>query len=311
MKYIVFFISISIFQVTFSQDLLPFSQNKKWGFIKNDQVIIPAQYDTVFGFDYKNQIALVANQNTFLTETNPLTGEESIVFDYYFINEKNQKIKVLPNHYPDSIDVFPDQQELIFSYKENSQVFKVLFQNKIYLISKAGRQLSSGYDNIYRFKNLTLFVVENYTEKQGNQIRVKGLIDTLGNIIIPNKYSSIKYNEEDSIIYTCTSSVVSRGNDDVFLVNGKLVHSDKRHIEFASKKGIVYHEFQPVSLFVFENLEEQKNKEIEGEKFYYLKHNKSLIISHEDWYIVDLLTFKKTKVDQKDLFKKWLTLYYE
>lgn len=311
MKYLVFFISITIFQVTFSQDLLPFSQNKKWGFIKHDQVIIPAQYDTVFGFDYKNQIALVANQNAFLTETNPLTGEEAIVFDYYFINANNQKIKILPNHYPDSIDVFPDQQELIYSYKDNGSVFKILFQKKIYLISKSGHQLSSGYDNIYPFKNLTLYVIENYTEKQSEQLRVKGLIDTLGNIIIPNKYSSIKYNEEDSLIYACTSSVVSRGNDDMYLINGKLIHSDKRHIEFASKKVMVYHEFQPTSLLVFENQEEQKNKEIEGEKFYSLKHNKALVISQENWYIVDLLTFKKTKIDRNELFKKWLTLYYE
>ncbi|MBC7696621.1 MAG: hypothetical protein H7141_14385 [Burkholderiales bacterium] len=271
-------------------------------------MVIPYEYDTAFVFDKTNQIALVANRNDFNKIVNPLTGEEEISFDYFYIDTKNNKFKLLAEHFPDSMFTFPYQQELKSSYIDSTGYFKILFQNKLYLFSKNGKQLSAGFDNIYTSKTPGFFETENGSEIDKRIVREKGLIDSSGLVIVKCKYHDIKINNEDSSVYCCSAVYNSRQNDDVYDFEGKLIYTNKKHIEFSSKTIHVLKSYKSSESFTIENLLTNDSYEIEGNGFYYLKMNKALIVNNNVWFILDLLTRKRQKVDREEYFKNLLQL---
>lgn len=292
-----------------AQPLLPYTVNKKWGFKEGQNTSIKAEYDTVFAFDKTMQIALVANKNEFNKILNPLTGEEEVSLDYFYINPKNNKIKLLAEHFPDSMFTFPDQQELQSAYSDSSNYFKVLFQNKLYLFSKNGKQLSNGYDNINPSKTYGFFDTENTSEFDKQIVRVKGLIDSLGFVIVKCKYHDITINKEDSSVYCCSAVYNSRLNDDVYDFKGKLIYTNRKHIEFSSKTLHVLKTFEPNDAFIIENTLTKDQYEIDGSGFYYLKKNKALIVNKDNWFVLDLKTKKRQKIDKEDYFRNLYHLF--
>ncbi|MBS1634401.1 MAG: hypothetical protein JST26_00670 [Bacteroidetes bacterium] len=295
----------------FSQSLSAFKEGTKWGFKNQSGIVIPAQYDSVMGFDAANRVCLVASKNAFNTVVNPLTGEEQADYDFYFINVQNRKIGILPEDFPDTVYTFKNQEELADNYLEHAPVFKILFNHKIYLISRQGKQLSKGFDNIYESTLRHFYITETYSEKNGQPLRIRGLIDSTGHVIASCRYRSIKINPEDSTVYCCSSASSGNLNDDIFELHGKLLYTNKRHIEYATRTRVVLKEYEPEEFYSFEDYDGKRLKTITGHGFYYLKHQKALVIQDEDWYILDMLTFKKTKVDKEQYFKNLVTLYYE
>lgn len=265
--------------------------------------MIPHEYDTAFVFDKTIQIALVANRNEFNKTVNPLTGEEEVAFDYFYIDSKNNKIKLLAEHFPDSMFTFPDQQELQANYRDSSDYFKILFQNKLYLFSKNGKQLSAGFDNIYTSKTRGFFETENSSVIEKKIVRVKGLIDSSGLVVVKCKYHDITINKEDSSVYCCSAVYNSRLNDDVYDFKGKLIYTNKKHIEFSSKTINVLKTYEPSEVFIIENSLTNESYELDGNGFYYLKKNKALIINKDNWFILDMKTKKRQKVDKEDYFR--------
>lgn len=285
-----------------SQSLVPFSESKKMGYKKGGDVIIKPEYDTAFTFDKTNQIAMVANKSAFNKDVNPLTGEEEYTFDYYYIDGKNNKIKLLAEHFPDSMFTFSNQQELQTNYQDSSNYFKILFQNKLYLFSKKGTQLSSGFDNIYETKAKGYYETENYSEFEKKIIRTKGLIDSIGLEVVKCKYKDITINKEDSSIYCCSAVYNSKLNDDVYTYKGKLIYYNRKHIEFSSKTIHVMKSYEPHEVFIIENSLTNDINEIDGDDFYYLQKNKALLVNKDNWYVIDLKSRKKQKVDKEAYF---------
>jgi hypothetical protein len=285
-----------------AQTIFPFRENQKWGYQEKNKTIIAAEYDTVFAFDKTNRIALVANKNEFNKVVNPLTGEEEIAFDYFYIDHKNNKIKLLAEHFPDSMYTFPDQQELQSNYMDSSDYFKALFQNKLYLFAKNGKQLSNGYDNITVAKTSGFFETENNSEIDKKIIRMKGLIDSTGLMLVKCRYNDVAINQEDSVVYCCSAVYNTKANDDVYNYKGKLIYTNKKHIEFSSRTLHVLKTYEPEELFIIENDLTKENYEVSGNGFYYLKNNKALIVNKDNWFILDLKTKKRQKVDKEIYF---------
>lgn len=281
-----------------AQQLNLFASNNKWGYTKGSNIVIPAQYDTAFSFDKSMRIALVGNKNLFSKTTNPLTGEEQIDYDYFYINSFNQKIKVKDVNFPDSVTTLPNQMELSQNYLDEGGYFKILFQNKVFLFSKSGKQISEGYDDVYLSKFSKFYFTENYTEVDGKPTYIKGLIDTIGNVVAKNKYHDIKMNEEDSVIYCCSAVFSNKLSDDVFNYQGAQIYVNKKHIEFSSKNIHVMKTYEPSEAFIIENEKTKKTFTIEGQQFLYLKENKAIIVKKSDWYLLDLMTGKDKKVNK-------------
>ncbi len=281
-----------------AQTLLPYKVNNKWGY-KTASPVIQPQYDTAFAFDQQDRIAMVGNKNNSKTLINPLTGEETAVIDYYFITDKNVKLKLKEAQSKDSISAFPNQEELKLDYLNTSSRFKVLYNNKVYLFNKAGKQLSYGFDNIVKSDIDRFYITELYTESSGDIVRSKGLIDTTGKTIIKCENKHITINTEDSVIYCC-SAVFNRSiSDEVYNYSGTVIYTNKNHIEFSSKHIHVYKLYEPKIIYMIADDIKKDEFGIEGEDFYYLDHNKALIVNKENWILVNLETGKKQKVNKE------------
>ena len=168
----------------------------------------------------------------------------------------------------------------------------------MYLISKKGKQLTEGYDNIYLYHNSNFYLLEKYTLVDGETVRIQGLVNADGKTIVNCKYKHITLNPEDSSMYCCSAVYSNRLNDDVYDYNGKLIYVNKKHIEFSSKKTHIYRVYEPKELLVIENENNKDLINIEGEKFKYLKNNKGIIKQGDTLYLLDILTGKKTKIDK-------------
>lgn len=244
----------------------------------------------------------MAIKNQFNKQVNPITGEEELAYDYHYIDSKNNKIKLLAVHFPDSMYVFPNQQELQYSYQDSSNYFKILFQDKLYLMNKNGKQLSSGFDNITETKAKGYFETENTVEYEKQLLRIKGLVDSTGFEVVKCKYNQVSVNKEDSSIYCCSAVYNNKLNDDVYNYMGKMIYTHPKHIAFSSKTIHVMKSYVPKEEYMIENTITGDTYYVDGENLYYLKKNKALLIHNDNWYVMDLVTRKKQKVDKDDYF---------
>lgn len=292
-----------------AQLIKPYSEVGKWGFKQNDSILIPAQFDTVFGFDKSNRVALVGNINPFTTTINPLSGETQAQIDYSFITRANRLVMLLPANFPDSISVLPDQQELKLAYQDSSDVFKILFHDKLYLFSKLGNQLSEGYDNISATSVPSLFLTELISEYQKQTVRMHGLINNSGKVIVKCRYNRVSINSADSLVYCCGLLPGKRANDDLFDWNGKLKYTTAEHLEYASKDIRILKMTTPANRYLIENLLLNKRFETEGNKLFILNSKEALVVNEKDWVMIELYTGKNRKVDKEKYFSMLEILY--
>lgn len=249
---------------------------------------------------------MAGNRSKAHTAINPLTGEESRLMDYYFIDQANRRIALKTEAGKDSTSAFPDQQELALNYQNPSPVFQVLFNKKVWLFAKTGRQLSEGFDDLFPAGTDGFYITEMYNEWDKEVVRQKGLVDKEGQIIVKCTKKQIHINTEDSLVYTCSAIFNKRLSDEVFDYRGNLVYSNKNHIEFASKQVYVYKLYEPKEVFVFGNQSGKDLYSIEGEQFYYLKQKKALVVNKDIWLLVNLQNGKKQKVNKS----AYLSLIY-
>jgi hypothetical protein len=282
----------------FSQRLTSFrGDNSKWGFKQGEAVIIEPQYDTTFGFDATQQVAMVANLNPKKNFINPLTKEIKKVYDFYYINPENRKVQLTVSAAPLPITEFQNQQRLAKEYLLASNYFKINQDNKIYLFSKTGKQITqSGYDNI-QFTKCPVFFVTETKDKTGQTF--VGLIDENEKQIIPPTYSKIKINMYDSLIICCTAGVKFNGADDVYNYKGDKLETSAHHVDYAFKEAVVYKLFEPkVSYLIHEN-EGNKIKPLAADRLYYLKNQNIVMKQGDNYYFYDFKTEKKTPFDKK------------
>lgn len=284
---------------TVSQHLVPYFENKKWGYKLGSEVKIIAEYDSVFAFNKENQLALVCMRNEFKNSMNPASKNKKKQFDYFYINSLNQKIKIKDDRFPDSVFVFEKQVGIENQYLDTNSVFKLVFQNKVYLVSKNGKQLSSGFDNISKTIFSQFYNVENNFEFDGKLHHSIGLIDTAGNKIIEAKYKQISFNVEDSSIYCCSAIFNSNQNDDVYDFSGKLIYSNKKHISYSSKNIHIMKLYEPKSGFLIENTNPKYSKIIKGTDIYYLGDNNALLVDNNNWYLLNFTSFERHKINKK------------
>lgn len=280
-----------------SQTITPFKQTGKWGFKKGEAVIIEAQYDSIFGFDATQQIALVCNLNPKKNFINPLTKELKKIYDFYYITPTNTKVNLMLPDLKNPVNEFANQQKLQKEYLGTQAHFVIFYDGKNYLFNKNGKQITTTpYDNIYLTNHPDFFVIE-IKEKSGQSLM--GLINEYGKQIIENRYSKIQINTKDSLIICCTAGIRFNGTDDVFDYQGNKKHSSNKHIDYAGKDYIIYKLFEPVLSHVVLDNEDNKEKIIKCDKLSIIKKDEFLIHTDNNWYIYNLKTDKKIEADKK------------
>jgi len=271
---------------------------KKWGFKKDGQVFIEAQYDSVFGFDPTQKIALVSNLNPKKNFINPLTRELKKAYDYFYITTDNKKICL---HMGDkTVTEFPNQQKLQKEYHQDLNFFQVFYDGKFYLMNKNGTQVTAtGFEHIYFTPEPAFFITET---KDKNGQTYLGLINGLGKIIIQSTYSGITVNTKDSLIICCTAGIKYNGSDDVYNYKGEKVTSNGRHIDYATKSYIMFKIYDPVIAYIIhlnQQESEEKEKTIKCDKVHYLEGDEIAIKQGKDWYLYNVKSDKKANFDPK------------
>lgn len=218
--------------------------------------------------------------------------------EYFYIDKDNKKLKLFDESFPDSIISLPYQQELTGNYQDTLSYFKILFNNKVYIFLKNGKQCSVGFDNIRKHEKCNYFFTENFIQVENKTILSLGLISLDGKLNIKNKYYHITVNPEDSVVYCCSALFNNLSNDDVFDYSGKLIYTKKQHIDFASKHIFVLRQYEPKTGFRVENTQQKTSEIIEGDSFYYLKHHKAIVVRKDDWILLDLETLKGKKINR-------------
>ena len=246
---------------------------------------------------------MVCIKNTQKKIVNHSSINENGQLDCFYINAINQKFKIKDNRFTDSVFVFDYQFNFERQYLDAVSCFKLVYKNKIFLISKSGKQLSNGFDNISKSCFSEFYIVESNLEFEGKVIILKGLIDTLGNKIIDAKYKHIKFNREDSSIYCCHAILNNKQNDDVYDFKGVLIFSCKKHIAFSSKNIHILNVYEPKQAFLIESLNPKFSKIIEGTYICYLGKNITFLIDNDNWYLLNITNFEKQKINKKSFNK--------
>jgi len=279
-----------------SQHISSFKQNGKWGFKKGDLVILDPQFDTTFGFDVTNRIALVGKIDRTKKTINPLTKEIKLEYKYYYITPENKRIYIKRSETDSIVDVSISKQTPS-GYLNNNNAFIAFAGGKKYLMSKTGQTISHiGFDNI-NFTKVQNYYTTETKELKNNQTLV-GLMKEDGTYVIQQMYSKIIINPFDSVIYCCTAGIKFNGSDDVFNYKGSKIHSSAKHIHFASKSFVIYKLYESENSFIVYNLVSEKEKPLKAEWIYYLK-NETMVLLDGDWYFYDLKTEKRFPIDKK------------
>lgn len=279
-----------------AQIISAFKQKGKWGFKKGESILIESQYDTTFGFDQTNSIALVGNLNPDKKIINPLTKEVKIEYRYFYINSQNQKIHIKRSN-TDSVVEVNINKHIPALYLNNNHAFIALVNGKKHLVTKKGATvIRNGYDNLNFTKIPCFYTVETKDVKTGHNYI--GLLDEKGNYIIQQAYSKISINPYDSLIFCCTAGIKFNGSDDVYNYKGDKIHTSAKHIQYVSKNYAVYRLFESENSYVINDIANGKERPLKAEWVYYLQHDR-LVILDGDWYFYDMKTDKRFPIDKR------------
>lgn len=294
--YLLLFVLMFVSTTCLAQSISSFKQKNKWGFKKGESIIIEPQYDTTFGFDQTNSVALVGNINPAKKSINPLTKEIKVEYQYFYIKSDNQKIHIKRSENDSVFEVSLTKQSPA-GYLTANRAFIANVSGKKYLMHKNGYNVSQmGYDQISFTKFLNCYKVETKDVKSGHTHI--GILGEQGKYIIQQVYSGINLNTVDSLFICCTSGVKYNGSDDVYNYIGNKVHSSARHIQYCGKNFAVYRLFESENSYVVFDIHTNKERELKAEWVYYLNNDK-LVLLDGDWYFYDMKTDKRFPIDKK------------
>lgn len=271
-----------------------FLKGKKMGCNWNGKEIIPPIYDTIFDFDNTNAICLACNEVK--KNNNKFIKVAVKSFECKYLNKENKSLYIKKN-LKDSSNVFNIHRNTVKQYQSSNPYFVASMGTKKYLVSKNFTLVTpTPFNEIYFTREKMFFITEIKTE---NNAILLGLINTENKLIVPSEYSKIKVNDTDSLIIACSSQSKVNGEDDVYNYQGKKVHSFRRHIEYATKKYIVYHIFEPNEFFIVLDRKSNEEKPINGQNVLYVKDDTFAVKSEGNWFYYDIVKNTKTPFDNK------------
>lgn len=239
-------------------------QGNKYGMWKNTEVFLPPVYDTILPFDSTNSVCMACVKSQKAGNKFIKTNNNILLCKY--INAKKEELII--EYQKDTISYFTFNKHSYHDINHTKPYLIVSARGKKFLVSKAFQQLTfNGYDDIIPTVFSNFFIIHNKTVGASY---LEGLINAKVELIMPLEYSSIKINPFDSLLMGCTALLKANGNDDVYTLEGKKIHSFNRHIECASKNFIIHKVFLPKEHYVILNLDTKKEKTIFAEEIVYL-----------------------------------------
>jgi hypothetical protein len=239
-------------------------QGAKYGMLKNMEIFLPPVYDTILPFDSTNSVCMACVKSQKAGNKFIKTNNTILVCKY--MNSKKEELVI--EYQKDTTSYFTFSKHSYQDINHTKPHLIVSARGKKFLVSKTFEQLTfRGYDDIIPTVFHNFFIIHNKTVGASY---LEGLINVKEELIMPLEYSSIKTNPFDSLLMGCTALIKTNGNDDVYTLEGKKIHSFNRHIECASNNFIIHKVFLPQEHYVILNLETNKEKNIFAEEIVYL-----------------------------------------
>jgi len=269
---------------------LTFKEHAKWGIKENEQILIPAVYDTLFNFDSTNKVCLACFKIK-KASSNQFIKTMSTTYSCNYLNKKGQRF-IARSEFGDTLSVFSLGKNTVSNYQSTQNIFVVSAKSKKNLVDKNFKQLTfKGYNDISRSNDHNFYFAEIINE---GDVVVGGLINTMEREIIPFNYSTIKINTGDSLITACSAGIRTNSEDVVFDYEGRKKVASYRHIDLATKHFLIHKIFEPKEYYIFYNLETKQEITLSADDVKIYKHDEILVLLKKDWYLYDLNTNQKT-----------------
>lgn len=300
MRPVFFYLLFCLTWKSFYSQTEVFKEKEKYGIKEKGIVVVPAVHDTVFNFDSTGKVCMVCTK-TRTAHPNKFIKTPVLSWHCTYLNKKGSKLKIKLES-GDSTDVFTLQKASRQLFEGNSPYMTVAVKDKSmhdhrYMCTKDLEQLTfKAYEEIH-FSPGELFFVGKIRNE--NNSMYEGLLDRKEELILPFKYSHIKFNPIDSFIIGCTAGQGTNSEDDIYGYNGKKIASYHRHIEVATKKFVVEKVFKPEEYLVILNLETKEEKKEHAEEVQYFSDDKVLMANDGHWFTYELATGKKKAYDIK------------
>jgi hypothetical protein len=272
----------------------------KWGVKSYNEVVIPAVFDTVFGFEKSGKVCMACfrikgvSANKFIRVT-------TLNYSCNYLNEKNERL-IVANRAGDTCSVFSLGRNTIKSLNESKDYFSVSLNDQKHLVDKDFRQYTfKGYHNIALSADPEFYHVDKMV---ASETVYSGLIDKRETIIVPFIYSGIKINIIDSLIIACSAGLGNNAEDVIYNYNGEKIGSYGRHIDMATTNFTIHKLFEPKLHYIILNLKTKEEKILLAEEVNYYEADEIIIKLRNDRFIYNMNNhqkkpFKQTK-DEED-----------
>ena len=234
MRILLFFLIITgLCASCIAQQHLFSAANGKWGIRDNDRTVIPAIYDTVFGFDPTGKVCLACHKRV-TSSGSSFIKVKSTSYRCNYLDASNRRL-VIRNDEGDTTSIFSLGRHAVSQYSHTGNVMAVSAKGVRNLVTKDFRQLTfKGYYNVEAVDGADFFRCERQSESEAVYC---GIMTKEERQLVPFLYSSIAVNPADSLIIGCTAGF--KGNDDVYDFYGRKVAGSTRHIAEATRKVLV------------------------------------------------------------------------
>jgi hypothetical protein len=287
-------ILVFLFQAftAFSQSF-PFEKNGKWGMRDSALVVIPAKFDTIFGFDPTGKVCLGCFEIK-KNASNKFMRVTTVVYACNYLNPSNKTL-VIKDGLGDTCSVFSFGKQSVAQYSTTNNIMMVSVKGVRNLVTKDFRQLTyKGYHNIYVSPDPNFYFCEYQSE---SETIFTGIVDKAEDEIVPYKYSSIRFNTSDSIIVCCSAGLIN-GSDDLYDYEGHRVFSTNRHIEHATKHFVVQKTFEPQPQYFLLNRVTGDDKLVDADEIKLDNKNEILIRKKTAWFSYNPVTGEKKPFKQ-------------
>lgn len=258
-------VAIFVLHVSFAQ-ITPVKVNGKWGFTKDGAEFLPAKYDTVIAFDSVKKVCMACIKSQKPSPNKFIKMNTTTVCKY--INDRKEELVIKVKN--DTSGYFNFTKAAVANYgsHRNCMIVTSSKDGKKYVVDNNFKQITyTGYDEIIPLSIKDHYMVET---KTNGAAYLNGVVDRSEKMLIPMEYTHIKSNPFDTLFITCTAQIRINGQDDVYNLAGKKVHSYNRHIDNATKNFIIHKVFEPAEYYIILDLKTQKEKTIHAEDITYL-----------------------------------------
>jgi hypothetical protein len=287
--------------VVSAQSYTVYRENGKRGVKYGGKVVVPATYDTVFGFDPSGRVCMACHRVTSATSSKFIkVTSTSYVCNY--LNAKNTRL-VIRNRAGDTCSVFSLAKNSVSDYTDGAEIFAVTARSKKFLVTKDFKQLTyKGYHGIAPSDEPAFYITETVNDAEAV---LSGVVNTREEQVVPNSYTSVRINPFDSLIVGCSAGL-GNATDDVYDYSGKRIASYARHVDQATRHFIIHKMFEPGVHYIIYNIATREEKKLAADEVQLAppllramdKREEIRIRVKNDWFLYDMRTHQKKPLKQ-------------